>query len=150
MKTECSRGPGGFQGVTGSIRAVQFIECLIQAAVIFHVRLSYQGGNRLEGGEYCCLFSLGMPDQDFVEEPEAFYGGIETFLSLCRVQRCGKKVCSIRSSGLYSFILLSHYFWSGEVATAAVLAGTFAMSDGIETVVHVVHHSLIQYLYGEC
>jgi hypothetical protein len=100
VKTECSRSPGGFQGVAGSIRTVQFIECLIQATVIFHIRLGNQGCNRLEGRKHCLLLSLGMPHQDFVEEAETFYGSLETFLSLCCVQGSGIDTLQVIPEGI--------------------------------------------------
>ena len=81
MKTECCRGPGSFQHVAGSIRPVQCIKCRIQAPVIFHIRFGNQRSNFFHCGKDSQLFSMGMPDQDFVEKPEPPDGTVKTFLS---------------------------------------------------------------------
>src|SRR5665647_694276 len=89
MKTKCSRSPGSFQWVACSIRLTQFFKCRIQATVIYHICFGNQRSNFFDCGKDSCLFSPGMPDQYFVKKPEAPDGGIKSFLSFCRVIRCG-------------------------------------------------------------
>jgi hypothetical protein len=68
--------------------------------MVHQVGFGNQGSDLLEPGEDGCLFPVGMPYQDLVEEPESLDGGGKTPLSPCHVQGCSIDTLHVIPEGI--------------------------------------------------
>jgi len=68
--------------------------------VIPHVGYRNQRRNFLDSGKGSCLLPVGMPDQDFIEEPEPLNGGCTPFLSFCWIECDGIDTPDIVPKGI--------------------------------------------------